>query len=190
MEAENLLCNVLKGKTFQEQSILEYGDVVTTEGINDDCCKHVYLGSFNLNTHLVADMNLTYWGHVILRCIISDNIISIAKYNGSSRQMLICCENSERVISQMKHTKPMSKFMETEKRLKHLKEIPKGIYGDFSKIKEEFLELEDSVEQKDKVLQICELSDLIGAIEGFSMKKFNLSIEDLHKFANKIKETK
>ena len=171
-------------------NILEYGDVVTTEGINDDCCKHVYLGSFNFNTHLVADMNLTCCGHVVLRCIVSDNIISVAKYNCDSLQMLIHCESSERVISQMKHTKPMSKFMKTEKRLKHLKEIPKGIYGDFSKIKEEFLELEDSVEQKDKVLQICELSDLIGAIEGFSMKKFNLSIEDLHKFANKIKETK
>lgn len=168
--------------------VLEYGDVVTTEGISDSC-KHVYLGSFNLNTHLVADINLIY-GNVILRCIISDNIVFVAKYNGGSRQILMCCENSERVISQMKHTKPMSKFMETEKRLKHLKDIPKGIYGDFSKIKEEFLELEDSVEQKDKILQICELSDLIGAIEGFSMKKFNLSIEDLHKFANKIKETK
>lgn len=136
--------------------ILEYGDVVTTEGINDVCCKHVYLGSFNLNTHLVADMNLTYWGHVTLRCIISDNIISVTKDKCDSLQMLIYCENSERVISQMKHTKPMSEFMETEKRLKHLKEIPKGIYGDFSKIKEEFLELEDSVEQKNK--RICYIS--------------------------------
>ena len=39
----------------------------------------------------------------------------------------------------------------------------------------------------DKVLQICELTDLIGAIEEYS-KKFDLSIEDLLKFSDKTKE--
>ena len=47
----------------------------------------------------------------------------------------------------------------------HTKEIPKGELGQFSKIKEEFLEFEDAVNQGDLILQFCELSDMIGAIE-------------------------
>jgi len=69
----------------------------------------------------------------------------------------------------------------------HVNEIPKGKLGEFSKIKEEFLELEDAFQQKDKVLQICELTDLVGAIEEFSMGKFNLSLNDLIAFSNKTK---
>lgn len=69
----------------------------------------------------------------------------------------------------------------------HKKEIKKGILGDFSKIKEEFEELEDGFEQSDKILQICELTDLIGAIESYSEKNFNLSLEDLKKFSDKTK---
>lgn len=69
----------------------------------------------------------------------------------------------------------------------HKIEITKGTLGEFSKIKEEFDELTDAVEQGDRVLQICELTDLIGAIEFFSEKKFNLSLEDLIKFSNKTK---
>lgn len=68
----------------------------------------------------------------------------------------------------------------------HNKEIKKGILGEFSKIKEEFDELEDAYEQDDSILQMCELSDLIGAIEEYS-KKFNITIEDLIKFSNKTK---
>jgi hypothetical protein len=69
----------------------------------------------------------------------------------------------------------------------HKNKIDKGIFGEFSKIKEEFQELEDAFEQSDKVLQICELTDLIGAIEEYS-KKFDLTIEDLLKFSDKTKE--
>lgn len=69
----------------------------------------------------------------------------------------------------------------------HKKEIRKGILGEFSKIQEEFEELTDAVEQKDKVLQICELTDLIGAIEIFSEMKFGLSLDDLKKFSDKTK---
>lgn len=60
----------------------------------------------------------------------------------------------------------------------HNVSIEKGILGEFSKIKEEFQELEDAVTQDNKVLQICELCDLIGAIELYS-HKFNLSLQDL-----------
>ena len=69
----------------------------------------------------------------------------------------------------------------------HKKEIKKGVLGEYSKIKEEFKELTDAVEQGDKVLQLCELTDLIGAIEEFSLNKFNVSLQDLISFSNKTK---
>jgi NTP pyrophosphatase (non-canonical NTP hydrolase) len=69
----------------------------------------------------------------------------------------------------------------------HKVEIKKGIYGEFSKIIEEVDELTDAVEQDDKILQICELSDLIGAIEQYSESKFGLSLVDLKKFSDKTK---
>lgn len=70
----------------------------------------------------------------------------------------------------------------------HKKEIPKGERFTFSKIKEEFLELEDAVEQNDLILQFCELSDLIGAIEDYIMPR-GLTLEDLKKFSDKTKES-
>jgi hypothetical protein len=70
----------------------------------------------------------------------------------------------------------------------HKKEITKGILGSFSKIREEYEELEDAFEQRDKVLQICELTDLIGAIESYAFDTFNLTIYDLIDFSNKTKE--
>ena len=70
----------------------------------------------------------------------------------------------------------------------HKKEIAKGVLGEFSKIQEEMDELSDAIEQDDKIMQMCELSDLIGAIESFASTKFNLSLDDLIKFSNKTKE--
>lgn len=70
----------------------------------------------------------------------------------------------------------------------HKKEISEGIVGEFSKIQEEFEELTDAFEQEDKILQMCEMSDLIGAIEEYSMNKFNISLQDLIDFSNKTKE--
>lgn len=68
----------------------------------------------------------------------------------------------------------------------HLKEIEKGIVGEFSKIKEEFQELEDAQEQQSKVLIICELTDLVGAIEEYA-KKYNLTLADLKQFSDMTK---
>lgn len=68
----------------------------------------------------------------------------------------------------------------------HIKRIDKGILGEFSKIREEFEELSDAVDQNDKLLISCELSDLLGAIEEYA-KQFNLSIDDLKKFSDKTK---
>jgi hypothetical protein len=66
----------------------------------------------------------------------------------------------------------------------HKTEIKKGKYGEFSKIKEEYQELEDAYEQNDGILQLCELSDLIGAIEGY-VRKWNMSLQDVVDFSNK-----
>lgn len=49
----------------------------------------------------------------------------------------------------------------------HLREITtKGLYGRTSKIREELEELEESLEQENKILALVELSDLYGALEG------------------------
>ena len=62
----------------------------------------------------------------------------------------------------------------------HKTQIPKGVLGEFSKISEEYLELFDAVEQDNKILEICELCDLVGAIEAYA-NKFNLSLNDIIK---------
>ena len=69
----------------------------------------------------------------------------------------------------------------------HLSMIPRGIVGEFSKINEEFHELKDAVMQEDRIMQLCEMSDLIGAIESYAEKEFGMNIEDLIKFSNKTK---
>jgi hypothetical protein len=69
----------------------------------------------------------------------------------------------------------------------HKTEIEKGTLGEFSKIEEEFLELKDANEQENTVLEICELCDLLGAIELYA-SKWNLSIEDLTKMKDATKE--
>lgn len=70
----------------------------------------------------------------------------------------------------------------------HKRKIKKGVVGEFSKIREEFEELEDAFEQSDKVLQICEMTDLLGAIEAYSKKEFNIELKDLKAFSDKTKK--
>lgn len=71
----------------------------------------------------------------------------------------------------------------------HIKKIERGTYGNFSKIKEEFLELEDAVEQNNKVLALCEIADLFGAIEGYlQTHAAGISIEDILKMMTATKE--
>lgn len=52
----------------------------------------------------------------------------------------------------------------------HLGPIPTGTYGEISKIEEELLELKDAQAQGVRIMQLNELSDLIGAIEGYLEK--------------------
>jgi hypothetical protein len=65
----------------------------------------------------------------------------------------------------------------------HQVEIPRGKFGEISKIGEEFLELKDAVDQNNRIMALLELSDLIGAIEGFVEHEFNntVSFDDLLK---------
>lgn len=60
----------------------------------------------------------------------------------------------------------------------HLTEIPKGVYGEFSKIKEEFLEADDALQQDNPVMVLQELSDMLGAIEAYTAK-YNITLIDL-----------
>jgi hypothetical protein len=58
----------------------------------------------------------------------------------------------------------------------HKRKITKGEYGEFSKIREEFEEFIDANEGGYKVMELVELSDLVGAIDGF-LKKHHPSID-------------
>lgn len=62
----------------------------------------------------------------------------------------------------------------------HKVKIPKGELGNISKVREEFLELWDAHSQGNPVMVICEMCDIIGAIEALA-EKYNLTLEDLVK---------
>lgn len=67
----------------------------------------------------------------------------------------------------------------------HINKIPKGTLGESSKILEEVLELQDAEEQDCKIMQLVELSDLIGAIEEYLRKKFHtVTLQDLIKMSS------
>ena len=63
----------------------------------------------------------------------------------------------------------------------HIDEIPRGTYGEISKILEEAAELKDAMEQANKIMVIIELSDLVGAIDGYMEKYYGdkLTIDNL-----------
>lgn len=73
----------------------------------------------------------------------------------------------------------------------HLTEIERGKYGDFSKIKEEFQELNDAHEQSNRLMELIELSDLICAIDGYLNKHFKgaITIQDLIVQSNATKRS-
>lgn len=58
----------------------------------------------------------------------------------------------------------------------HLEEIPRGEYGEISKILEEAKELKDAMEQANKLMVLIELADLIGAIDGYLDKHYGTSM--------------
>jgi len=67
----------------------------------------------------------------------------------------------------------------------HVSLIRKGEYGCISKIQEELDELKDATLQKNKIMALIELSDMIGAIEGFLQREYPfISLEDLKKMSD------
>lgn len=70
----------------------------------------------------------------------------------------------------------------------HKREIIKGELGHFSKIEEEFQELIDAYEQGNPILELCELADLIRAIEAYTLNHYDIELCDLIKMMNCTKE--
>lgn len=60
--------------------------------------------------------------------------------------------------------------------------VVQGIYGEVSKIEEELDELKESFEQDNKILALCELSDLYGAMEAVA-EKLGVNMEDIKKMS-------
>lgn len=70
----------------------------------------------------------------------------------------------------------------------HVRNIPRGTFGEFDKIMEEVIELQDSIEQDAKIMAINELADIIGAIEGYVEKHHpNITLADLIKMKDLTK---
>ncbi len=63
----------------------------------------------------------------------------------------------------------------------HLSEIPRGEYGEISKILEEAAELKDAMEQGARLMCLIEMSDMLGAIEGYLKNHYagQITMEDL-----------
>lgn len=64
----------------------------------------------------------------------------------------------------------------------HIKKITKGEYGQVSKIREELEELEDALEQDNKILALVELSDLYGAIKAVAHNT-GVTMDDVKKMS-------
>ena len=69
----------------------------------------------------------------------------------------------------------------------HKKPIPKGEYGDISKVKEEVEEYIDATEQGVIIMQLTELADIYGALEAVA-RNHNLLMEDLRRMNELTKE--
>lgn len=69
----------------------------------------------------------------------------------------------------------------------HTKKIERGVFGEVSKIREEYEEFCDALAQGNPVMKLVELSDLIGAIEAYSVQHHNITLEELIKMKNATK---
>ena len=68
--------------------------------------------------------------------------------------------------------------------------ILRHAYNTGEKIIEEALEFEDALQQSNPMLSLYELTDLLGAIDGYTQSHYNLSIDDLLKFSNQVRLAK
>lgn len=60
--------------------------------------------------------------------------------------------------------------------------VIKGTYGEVSKIEEEVDELKEAFEQNNKILALCEIADLYGAIEAVA-ESLGVNMEDVKSMA-------
>lgn len=65
----------------------------------------------------------------------------------------------------------------------HTYNIPKSNYGTLDKVTEEYLELMDARLLESPVLELVELTDLIGAIAGYANARYNITLDELVKFS-------
>lgn len=68
----------------------------------------------------------------------------------------------------------------------HTREIKKGSLGETSKIREELEELEDAELQGIRILAICELADLYGALEAKALN-MGVTMQDLRQMSEATK---
>lgn len=62
----------------------------------------------------------------------------------------------------------------------HVRDIPRGTFGEASKVLEEAAEFGDAIEQNCRVMALVELSDLVGSIQGYLNHHHpGLTIDDL-----------
>lgn len=69
----------------------------------------------------------------------------------------------------------------------HLRDIKRGEFGEASKIAEEYDEFLESLEQNNPIMALVELSDLIGAIEGYALRHHKITLDDLLALKNATK---
>jgi len=61
----------------------------------------------------------------------------------------------------------------------HSKDIARGTYGELSKITEEHEELLDAAQQGNRIMVLCELCDMVGAIEAYAQKHHNIGLDEI-----------
>ncbi|NMB69707.1 hypothetical protein GYA27_00690 [candidate division WWE3 bacterium] len=71
----------------------------------------------------------------------------------------------------------LSYVLNLQKRGYHQRDIPKGVVGKISKIKEEYYELMDAHLANNKIMELWELTDLIGAIELYIENRFKGTVK-------------
>ena len=69
----------------------------------------------------------------------------------------------------------------------HVRPIAKGVYGEPSKIREELEELEDALEQGNRIMALVELSDLYGALKAVA-ENLGATMSEVRIMAEKTSE--
>lgn len=64
--------------------------------------------------------------------------------------------------------------------------LTKGVMGSSTKVREELEELEDAIDQKCKILILCEMSDLYGALDAIAAT-YGVTMEDLKQMSDLTK---